>query len=81
MEDILASIRRILSEDETPATGDNPPAPAASEPTKQEGDDGVLLLDAAMMVPEPTPAVAHEPPAIEEAPHPWQSHRHRRCRL
>ncbi len=73
MEDILASIRRILSEDEAPAAGTTPPAaPPAG--------DGVLVLDPAMMVAEPAvpePAVpehaAPEPvvlePAMPEAVH------------
>ena len=63
MEDILASIRRILNEDEAPPgnpgaaeepqTGGAPshPAPAAEE------NDGVLVLDEAMLV--------HEPPLPE----------------
>lgn len=47
MEDILASIRRILSEDE----------PAAQVQTAEHGeaDDDVLMLEASMMVPEPNP--------------------------
>ena len=55
MEDILASIRRILSEDEAPAS----PAPAA---TPAAGD--VLVLDPSMMVPEKhelTESTAPEP--------------------
>jgi uncharacterized protein len=60
MEDILASIRRILSEDEAPPAntppGETPPA----------GDD-VLVLDPAMMVSDP----AHEAaPVPEPPPHP-----------
>jgi cell pole-organizing protein PopZ len=61
MEDILASIRRILSEDEVPPAGATPPtAPPAGE--------GVLVLDPAMMVAEP----AVPEPAIPEtvAPEP-----------
>src|ERR1700722_11115222 len=60
MEDILASIRRILSEDEAPAADGNPPAltPPAGE--------GVLVLDPVMMVPESpppdTPRVPEPPP-------------------
>jgi uncharacterized protein len=46
MEDILASIRRILSEDEAPAAG------GSASPAQPEGD-GVLVLDPAMMVPDP----------------------------
>jgi cell pole-organizing protein PopZ len=61
MEDILASIRRILSEDETP-----PAAEAAPPATAPPANDGVLVLDPAMMIPEapsPQPAPAAEPPA------------------
>lgn len=58
MEDILASIRRILSEDEAPAAGGTAPRQPAAEP----GDD-VLLLDPSMMVPEPAPAVQEAPMA------------------
>jgi cell pole-organizing protein PopZ len=67
MEDILASIRRILSEDEVPASG----AAVASQTAPPAGhvagdhapDDGVLVLDPAMMVSKPpeTAAVAPEP--------------------
>ncbi|HLY87376.1 MAG TPA: DUF2497 domain-containing protein [Acetobacteraceae bacterium] len=68
MEDILASIRRILSEDET-----TPPA-EASPPHKPdvEPSDGVLVLDPRMMVPEPTRVVEEtpvaEPPMQSEHP-------------
>ena len=67
MEDILASIRRILSEEEpAPASATPPPAPAPPEKS-----DGVLVLDSSMMVPdepetaepEPPPAPAAGPPA------------------
>jgi cell pole-organizing protein PopZ len=58
MEDILASIRRILSEDiPQPATLDADP-PAA----------GVLVLDESMLVPEPKPAAL--PPPVQLAPPP-----------
>ena len=69
MEDILASIRRILSEDEAPAADGNPPAltPPAGE--------GVLVLDPAMMVPESAPpefalpeSALPETPAAAEPP-------------
>jgi cell pole-organizing protein PopZ len=60
MEDILASIRRILSEDEAPASGS--PAPPLSQPA---GDD-VLVLDPAMMVPDPV----HEAEPLVEPPPP-----------
>jgi len=51
MEDILASIRRILNEDEAPK-----PAPEPRDPGDpgQAPDKGVLVLDSSMMVPEPS---------------------------
>lgn len=55
MEDILASIRRILAEEEAV-----PPAPA---PAAAVADDGVLQLDASMMLPEPVAMPAAPPPA------------------
>ncbi len=58
MEDILASIRRILSEDEAPAAGSSP---AEARPA----GEGVLVLDPAMMVPEPG-----APGPLPEAPSP-----------
>jgi uncharacterized protein len=68
MEDILASIRRILTEDEAPAS-----QAAASPPQKPEAEpgDGVLVLDPTMMVPEPTPLVEETPvaePPIQTEP-------------
>ncbi len=66
MEDILASIRRILTEDEPAAsTAPAPPAPPAGTPS----DDGVLVLDPAMMLPdpEPPPPRATEPPPMPPA--------------
>ncbi len=68
MDDILASIRRILSEDE--AAGDTavPAEPAAAAKAL---DDGVLMLDSSMIVgaaesaPTPSPAQpAHESPSM-----------------
>lgn len=60
MEDILASIRRILSEDEAPSSpgADPPPHKPSAEP-----GEGVLVLDPAMMVQEPTPLVEETPVA------------------
>lgn len=64
MDDILASIRRILSEDDaqTPGTAQaatQPALPAAApSPPRSEPDD-VLVLDASMMIPEPP---APDPP-------------------
>jgi len=70
MEDILASIRRILSEDEAaPAGGGDRPVPPAAPPARDASRDGVLVLDPAMMVPEaPTPTEVAEP-APPLAPH------------
>ncbi len=73
MEDILASIRRILSEDET---ADSPTAKPAEEPASEPSDepeDDVLVLDPSMLVPEPEPtaepeATAEPEPVIELAP-------------
>jgi uncharacterized protein len=64
MEDILASIRRILSEDEVEhATG------SASAPKPQPpAEDGVLSLDASMIVDEPARAAAPAPPKPERVP-------------
>ncbi len=47
MEDILASIRRILSEDEAPA------ADGTAAGSRTPAGEDVLVLDPAMMVPEP----------------------------
>ena len=55
MEDILASIRRILDDGETPAA---PAGPAAQAP------DDVFLLDQTMLIEEPAPMQA----AIEDPP-------------
>ncbi len=59
MEDILASIRRILSEEET--------GPAAPEASAEHGEDeqDVFVLDPSMMVPErkPEPLPAAPPPS------------------
>ena len=73
MEDILASIRRILNEDEAPK-----PAPEPHEPGHNTPDNGVLVLDSSMMVPEPPrdvpsrevpqPKSSAERPAILEQP-------------
>jgi len=64
MEDILASIRRILNEDEAPKA-----APEPEEP--HVGNSGVLVLDSSMMVPETAsnlpPKAEPKPPAPLEA--------------
>ena len=59
MEDILASIRRILSEDEQPAAAAPAPAAAAEEPAP--ADDDVLKLDESMLVAAPEPEPEPEP--------------------
>jgi hypothetical protein len=69
MEDILASIRRILSEDEVAAGSSSPPPPPVTNASSEHRDEGVLVLDAAMMVPEPSHAPA-ETPANETMPVP-----------
>jgi cell pole-organizing protein PopZ len=61
MEDILASIRRILSEDEA--------APGTAEPAAPPGEPVVLALQESMIVAEPTPPPSPEPqPAAAPAP-------------
>jgi len=60
MEDILASIRRILTEEQPP---EPPAAPSPSSPAPVANDD-VLVLDSSMMVAEPQEVdaqPAHEP--------------------
>jgi cell pole-organizing protein PopZ len=65
MEEILASIRRILNDDDVPAE-----PPAAPEPPAAEEDD-VLVLDETMMVPDAPPDVAAAEPAVHaEEPEP-----------
>src|SRR3954463_9278961 len=63
MEDILASIRRILSEDEAPA---GTAAPAAGDTKSADAGDDVLVLDPTMMVHE-APPVPEPPPPPEPA--------------
>jgi cell pole-organizing protein PopZ len=77
MEEILASIRRILNDDDVPAAGaDAPGAPAV--------DDDVLVLDDSMLVsaqashapdPEPAglPAEANRPPRAVETEMPLRA--------
>lgn len=80
MEDILASIRRILSEDEPPvpaaehaAPAPELPAPKHPAPDRENEDPGVLVLDPSMMVEEPTRNApvenAMNPEAHAEPPH------------
>jgi uncharacterized protein len=77
MEDILASIRRILSEDEPPpqaAEGaeqadaeKNRAEKARPEKISKDQDPGVLVLDPSMMVGEPTPNAPVEHAMTQEA--------------
>jgi len=77
MEDILASIRRILSEDEPPpaaAEGSEKASPETDSPGKggpgkgsKDPDPDVLVLDPSMMVEEPTPNAPVEQPMTQEA--------------
>jgi cell pole-organizing protein PopZ len=76
MEDILASIRRILSEDEA-QPGEVKPAAATGETTHETpslhaepASDGVLVLDPSMMVDEPASAAIVQTPAPEPLPPP-----------
>jgi cell pole-organizing protein PopZ len=62
MDDILASIRRILSDDEMAANG----AATAAAKTDAE-DDGVFVLDDSMMIGTPA-ALGAPPPAADAAP-------------
>ena len=53
MEDILASIRRILAEEEAPAAA--PIVAPVPEETPAEQEDEVLQLDPSMLLPDPVP--------------------------
>jgi cell pole-organizing protein PopZ len=70
MEDILASIRRILSEDEGKASSSASPASAASAaPAEPDaGAEDILMLDASMLVEAP-PGVVDAPASAQVAPH------------
>ena len=53
IEDVLASIRRVLREDKLPpATGSKPPE---GQPRQEEIDNGVLVLEPSMMAPNSAP--------------------------
>ena len=64
MEDILASIRRILNEDEAPKPAPEPPEPGHTP------DNGVLVLDSSMMVPEPPRDTPPRDTPLRDAPPP-----------
>ncbi len=72
MEDILASIRRILSEDEPPPDGNQAsPAPPAEEtpPHRVIGQpEPVLVLDPSMMIEEQKSSSPVEKPPVEKPP-------------
>jgi cell pole-organizing protein PopZ len=71
MEDILASIRRILAEEETAPPGSPPPAPAPAPALAPADDtDEVLQLDASMMLQEPIEPQAAPPPDLAPPPDP-----------
>jgi cell pole-organizing protein PopZ len=61
MEEILASIRRIISEDEAPADGAAPDAPEPEPETARAADAG-------LPIPEDEPAAAAAPAADFELP-------------
>lgn len=61
MEEILASIRRILNEDEQVAPADKPEAAPGA-------DDDVLVLDESMMVAAAAPLIPELPAAPVEGP-------------
>jgi cell pole-organizing protein PopZ len=66
MEDILASIRRILNEEEAPV---GTPA-GAGEPADVPEDDDILVLDQSMMVSAAEPEARVQPPEpAPPAPH------------
>jgi cell pole-organizing protein PopZ len=65
MEDILASIRRILNDDAEPAP-EPPPEPAEPEPA----GDGVFQLEHSMIVEEPAEPVMAPHPEIPPPPPP-----------
>ena len=66
MEEILASIRRILNEDDaapaTPADVSRPPVSFPPEPvTDEAASEDILVLDESMMVSTPVPETPPEP--------------------
>jgi cell pole-organizing protein PopZ len=73
MEEILASIRRIISEDEATAEGEAPVAAAApvaieEEPEEEdeEEEEPLMLEEAHEAEPEPEPEPAPEPEVVHE---------------
>jgi cell pole-organizing protein PopZ len=72
MEDILASIRRILSEDEAKPGAPGAAAPEHPQASAAAAHDDVLMLDSSMLVEEPQAAAPKlplaEPPSVPDAP-------------
>lgn len=69
MEDILASIRRILNEDDPPPAGATPAAPATQPSTEaQEPEVEPLTLTEDMLVSVPPEAPATEAAPVTEVP-------------
>jgi uncharacterized protein len=66
MEDILASIRRILSEEEPGTAAAAAPATALESPAPDEKPDDVLVLDPSMLVEDEEEAAAPSPPSPAE---------------
>ncbi|MGH7210737.1 MAG: DUF2497 domain-containing protein [Acetobacteraceae bacterium] len=67
MEDILASIRRILSEEEQPNPAEARPGDEAASPPEAD----VLVLEPSMMLPETSHPQPEQPSvALAEAPEP-----------
>jgi cell pole-organizing protein PopZ len=65
MEEILASIRRILNDDDVPAEAAvRTPVPVA----QVEAEDEVLILDEAMLVAAPPASPVHAAPSAEPEP-------------
>ena len=79
MEDILASIRRILSEeDSTTATPPAAPVQHQAKASPAELPQDVLVLDNSMRVPDPPPPPP--PPLLKVPRRPRRWWRERRCR-
>lgn len=71
MEDILASIRRILSEDEVEETVDTPPPPPAPAPEPEPEEDVLELTNDMVIDDQPEPVFEPEPePVFELGPEP-----------
>jgi uncharacterized protein len=70
MEDILASIRRILSEEEpaAPPGSESVAEPVTRPDTGPDKSDDVLVLDSSMLVPEDEETVEPAAPVQEPAP-------------